>query len=42
MAPEMFTLWNYNESVDMWALGVLLYLILSGSYPFYHEYVGET
>ena len=42
MAPEMFSLSNYDESVDMWAIGVLTYKLLSGSYPFYHEYVGET
>lgn len=51
MAPEMFTLANYDESVDMWAIGILkLYIIkgiityelLSGSLPFSHEYIMET
>jgi serine/threonine protein kinase len=28
MAPEMFTLANYDESVDMWAIGTYYYNIL--------------
>lgn len=34
IAPEMLE-GNYTESVDNWALGVILYIMLSGSPPFY-------
>lgn len=38
MAPE---LWSssptYNSSVDMWALGVVAYMLLSGRRPFHHQ-----
>jgi len=38
MAPE---LWGddkeYDSSVDMWALGVVTYMLLSGTRPFHHE-----
>lgn len=33
MAPEIFD-GNYNEKVDIWSLGVLLYVLLSGNSPF--------
>ena len=28
MAPEMFTLANYDESVDMWAIGIYYFIII--------------
>ena len=39
MAPE---LWSdeedeYDSSVDMWALGVVAYMLLSGKRPFHHQ-----
>ena len=39
MAPE---LWmeddkKYDSSVDMWALGVVCYMLLSGTRPFHHQ-----
>ena len=38
MAPEMFAENpKYNESVDVWATGVLLYIMLSGALPFYSD-----
>ena len=38
MAPEMFAdNPKYNESVDVWATGVLLYIMLSGALPFYSD-----
>jgi len=33
-APEMFTNTRYGKEVDMWSLGVILYIILSGRHPF--------
>ena len=34
VAPEMFDRLPYTEKVDMWAIGVILYIMLCGSYPF--------
>lgn len=38
MAPE---LWSsepeYDSSVDMWAIGVVTYMLLSGKRPFHHD-----
>ena len=32
-APEMLEGDGYNESVDIWAIGVVLFMLLTGSYP---------
>ena len=37
MAPEMLQNHSYNESVDIWASGILLYAVLSGALPFYAD-----
>ena len=34
MAPEMLSGSPYDEAVDMWALGVIMYILLSGYHPF--------
>ena len=34
MAPEIILDINYGKPVDMWAIGVILFLLLSGDYPF--------
>lgn len=35
MAPEMIRHEPYGKAVDAWSCGVLLFLLLSGSLPFY-------
>lgn len=37
MAPEIINDLSYNEKVDSWALGVLLYELLHGKSPFFIE-----
>ena len=34
MAPELVNKEIYNESIDVWALGIITYLLLSGITPF--------
>lgn len=34
MAPEIIK-GSYDEKVDIWACGVILYILYSGSPPFY-------
>lgn len=33
-APEIFDGCGYNEKVDCWSIGVILYYLLSGTLPF--------
>ena len=33
-APEILSGDGYNESVDVWGIGVILFLLLTGKYPF--------
>lgn len=33
-APEMFSQMQYNEKIDLWSAGCVLYYMLSGYYPF--------
>jgi serine/threonine protein kinase len=37
MAPEILNGEPYTEAVDLWSLGVLMYILLSGRPPFYDE-----
>ena len=39
MAPELWAdhAKEYDSSVDMWALGVVAYMLLSGKRPFHHS-----
>ena len=38
-APEIFTQRVYNEKVDVWSAGIVLYMMLSGKQPFFEENV---
>jgi len=38
-APEIFTDSVYDQQVDIWSAGVVLYNMLSGSMPFFDESV---
>ncbi len=42
MAPEVLQCKEYNELCDMWSTGVILYLLLVGSPPFYGKNREET
>lgn len=41
-APEMFTGGGYDQRVDLWALGVLIYKLIEGVTPFEAEYHSDT
>lgn len=40
MAPELLKK-NYDEKVDVWAIGCIMYILLSGYYPFFGESLEE-
>ncbi|KAL6065602.1 calcium calmodulin-dependent protein kinase type 1G [Balamuthia mandrillaris] len=37
VAPEILTAESYDKSVDMWSVGVIVYILLSGYPPFYAD-----
>jgi serine/threonine protein kinase len=37
MAPEIVSRKEYNHKVDIWAIGVMAYIMLTGTPPFFHE-----
>lgn len=42
MAPEVVNSLAYNHKCDLWSIGIVLYVILSGKFPFYSESTDET
>jgi serine/threonine protein kinase len=37
LAPELIKQEEYGREIDIWAVGVITYILLSGSLPFYHS-----
>jgi len=37
LAPEVIKQEEYGREVDIWAIGVITYVLLSGSLPFFHQ-----
>eukprot|EP01126_Amoeba_proteus_P042850 TRINITY_DN466_c0_g1_i4.p1 TRINITY_DN466_c0_g1~~TRINITY_DN466_c0_g1_i4.p1 ORF type:complete len:337 (+),score=57.97 TRINITY_DN466_c0_g1_i4:110-1120(+) len=37
VAPEVLLCKTYNESVDMWGIGIITFILLAGFPPFYNE-----
>ena len=37
IAPEILNDGKYGNQCDLWSIGVLTYVLLSGSQPFFHE-----
>ena len=42
MAPEVLTQRPYGKNVDLWSLGVIIYVLLSGMLPYDSDDNKET
>ena len=40
-APEIFQNVNYDEKVDIWSAGIVLYMMLCGKQPFQSQNIPE-
>lgn len=40
-APEIFNEGQYNQKVDLWSAGCILYTLLSGNLPFCSEWLQD-
>lgn len=41
-APEMFVGGGYDEKVDIWSVGIMIYRLISGFTPFESPYLSDT
>lgn len=39
VAPEILMCVSYDQSVDMWSIGIIIYILLTGCFPFWSENV---
>jgi len=37
MAPEILLSQEYNNSVDIWSAGVVMYILISGKHPLFEK-----
>ena len=42
LAPEVYTGGGYNETIDLWALGITIYKLVAGYTPFESEYHSQV
>ena len=40
MAPEQSSYQNYGKKIDIWSIGIIMYILLTGEHPFHKQ--GDT